>query len=182
MFQHSWKTATARLAVGLVLAVAGCRQSPRSETKVLAPELNLERVRFRVWRGSELRAFGEARQVTIRRDTTESSAADLRAEFPSGKEPVTVAAPAGEGVLSASTFTLRGGVELTRGDAQALTDHASYAPVPGGGARIEGDAPVKVARPGFELEGVGFTYDLVSDVLDLGGPVVARYARAGGAR
>jgi lipopolysaccharide export system protein LptC len=170
------------LALGLILAGAGCRQAPQPEAKALAPELNLERVRFRVWRGAELRARGEARRVTIRRDTTEATALDLRAEFPRDGLPVTVTAPAGEGVLSASTFTVHGGVVMTRGDARGTTDHATYAPAPGGGARISGDAPVEVVRPGFQLDGVGFTYGLATDVLDLGGPIVARYARAGSAR
>jgi lipopolysaccharide export system protein LptC len=70
---------------------------------------------------------------------------------------------------------------MTRGDAQATTDHATYLPAPGGGAQIKGDAPVEIVRPGFRLDGVGFTYDLAGDVLDLGGPVDARYA-SGSAR
>lgn len=146
----------------------------------MVPELNLERVRFRVWRGAELRVRGEARQVTIRRDTTDTTAVDLRAELPRGETPVTITAPAGEGVLSASTFSVHGGVVMTRGDTQATTDHARYAPGPDRVARIAGDAPVLVSRPGFRLEGVGFTYDLATDVLDLGGPITARYTRGGG--
>jgi lipopolysaccharide export system protein LptC len=167
------------LALGLILAATACHQSPQSETKALAPELNLERVRFRVWRGAELRARGEAREVRIRRDTTETVATELRAELPRGGTPVTVTAPAGEGVLSASTFSVQGGVILTRGDARATTDHASYAQGPDGTAQITGDAPVAVARPGFRMNGVGFSYDLATDVLELGGPLEAHYARSG---
>jgi lipopolysaccharide export system protein LptC len=180
MFQRLWMKGTARLALLLTLAAVACHETPQTETKALAPELNLERVRFRVWRGAELRARGEARQISIRRDTTGTTAEDLRAELPGGGTPVTVTAPQGDGILSASTFQVRGGVVMTRGDARATTDHARYAPGADGAPRITGDAPVTVERPGFRLDGVGFTYDLVTDVLDLGGPIQARYARGGG--
>jgi lipopolysaccharide export system protein LptC len=176
-------TVAARLAVGLFLAAAACSQSRQSEAKQLAPEFNLEGVRFRVWRGAELRARGEARQVTILRDTTETSAMDLRAEMPRAGGNVTITAPAGEGVLNSSTFTAHGGVVLTRGDARATTDRATYTPAPdGSSARITGREPVEVVRPGFRLDGIGFSYDLATDVLDLGEPVEARFARSGGAR
>jgi lipopolysaccharide export system protein LptC len=164
------------LALGLA---AACRpETPETETATLAPELKLERVRFRAWRGAELRTRGEARQVTLRRDSSQLTAVDLRAELPRAEQLVVIEAPAGEGVLSARTFTAHGGVVITRGDDQARTERARYAPGEGGAERVTGDDPVELERRGgFRLFGVGFVFDPQTSELDLGGPVRVRSER-----
>ena len=63
----------------------------------MVPELKLEEVRFRVWRGTELRVEGEARQASLRRDSTELEATDLLAVLPRGAEPVRIRTPRGQG-------------------------------------------------------------------------------------
>ena len=48
----------------------------------MTPELELEGVRFRLYRGDTLRASGEAARVGLRRDSTELTASNLAAVLP----------------------------------------------------------------------------------------------------
>jgi lipopolysaccharide export system protein LptC len=135
----------------------------------VAPELKLEGVRFRVWRGADLRVQGEAVQVTLRRDSTEVAAHDISAFLPRA-EPVHLTAREGTGVLQAQAFEAHGGVTMTRGQDVARTDHARYEPLPDGGATVKGDAPVQLDGPAYRLTGQGFTLDPETGDLQLGGP------------
>lgn len=140
-------------------AMPGCLPAKPVEGQGLVPELKLEGVRFRVYRGEDLRAFGEAASASLRRDSTELAARDVAATLPHGPAPVRIAAPAGGGVLSDRVFTASGGVTLTRGDDVARTDRARYAPAGDGAGLVTGDAPVVVEGAGYRLEGPGFTLD-----------------------
>jgi lipopolysaccharide export system protein LptC len=156
-----------------LLAAPGCRPAKPAEARGLPPELKLEEVRFRVYRGDALRAFGDAAAVSLRRDSTDLTARDLAATLPGEPDPVRIGAPAGEGVLSARVFEARGGVTVSRGEDVARTERARYAPSPGGGAGlVTGDRPVVVEGKGYRLEGNGFTLD----------PARGEIALRGGAR
>jgi lipopolysaccharide export system protein LptC len=179
MFQRPW---TKALAFGWAMAclLPACGSSQGTERTAVAPELKLERVRFRVWRGDALRARGDARQVTIRKDTSQVWAEDVRAELPSGSEPVLITAPAGRGNLAAGTFSAEGGVRVVHGGERATTERARYVPGPGGSdGQILGDDPVVVERGGNRLSGVGFTYDPRRGLLEVGGPVQTEAAGEG---
>lgn len=180
MFQRPW---TKALALGWVLAcfLPACSQSQGTEKTPVAPELKLERVRFRVWKGDGLRARGEAAQVTIRRDTSQVWAQDIRAELPSRDQPVFVTAPAGQGLLSAGTFSAEGGVRVVHGDERASTERARFEPGAGGqgSGRILGDDPVAVERGQARLNGVGFVFDPASGQLEVNGPVSTQAAGEG---
>lgn len=156
--------------VALALLPA-CKSSPKTGSTAVAPELKLERVRFRVWRGDVLRARGEARQVGIRRDTSHATAVDIRAELPARDEPVVITAPTAQGDLTAQIFTAEGGVVVTHAGQRAKTERARYEPGPSGQGLVTGQDPVVVERGNLRLDGVGFTYEPQLGDLQLGGPV-----------
>ncbi len=155
-----------------VLCLAACGSGPSNqEQTAVTPALKLERVRFRVWRGDALRVRGEAREVTLRRDTGVLEASELRAEMPSQGEPVVVTAPTAHGLVSTQEYVAEGGVVVTHGGERAVTERARWQPGPGEQGLVTGDAPVVVERQGAKLTGVGFKFDPRSGELQIGGPV-----------
>lgn len=130
----------------------------------MTPELELEGVRFRLYRGDTLRASGEAARVSLRRDSTELTASNLAAVLPGapGASPtegdVRIAAPEGRGILRARTFSASGGVTVARAGDVARTATARYEPSPDGG-RVLGDDPVLVEGEDYRLTGPGFVLD-----------------------
>ncbi len=159
MFQRSWTRTAAAVALAVPLLIApGCRAVQPGEAEGVVPELKLEGVRFRVYRGAALRTFGEAATASLRRDSSELSAKDLEAILPRAPAPVRIAAPVGEGVLSSRVFSAAGGVTVARGDDVARTARARYVPSPGGGV-VTGEDPVVVEGRGYRLDGIGFTLD-----------------------
>ena len=178
MFQRCW---TVVWAGAMALSPIACRSSQTSEPAAVVPELKLEGVHFRVWRGDDLRAEGDARQVTIRRDTTQATAQDLQAELPAAGQPVEISAPEATGLLSAQTFSAQGGVVVVHGAERATTERARYLPGPDGRGLVQGDDPVVVERGPLRLSGVGFTFDPETGELLLNGPVTTRVPGGGGA-
>jgi lipopolysaccharide export system protein LptC len=124
----------------------------------VAPELKLEGVRFRVFRGEELRASGEATTATLRRDSTRVTARELVAVLPGEGAPVRIAAERGEGMLTTRVFSATGGVVVSSGGDVARTASARYEPSPDGGL-VRGDEPVVVEGEGYRLDGPRFTLD-----------------------
>lgn len=155
--------------VGALIGTA-CQPSRPGESQDVAPELKLERVKFRVWRGADLRVTGEAATVSLRRDSSELRATDVAAVLPRDPEPVHVTAPVGQGVLEEQRFQASGGVVLRRGDQRALTESARYDPAPGGGAIVRGDQPVVLLGPTYRMDGTGFTLDPATGEVDVHGP------------
>lgn len=171
MFQRLWKRMPALIAAVICAGAApGCRPARPGEAREVVPELKLEEVRFRIWRGAELRAYGEAREASLRRDSSEVRARDLVAFLPHDPAPVRVAAPEGDGQLATHRFAVRGGVTVTRGDDVARTPSAAWAPAAGAsGGIVEGDEAVVVTGRGYRLEGTGFTLDPASGDLAIRG-------------
>lgn len=170
MVQRLWMRVVVVLSAILCSgAMSGCRPSQTGETEEVLPELKLQEVKFRVWRGTELRVDGEAAEVVLRRDSSELAARELEAVLPRG-EPVRITAPEGEGVLAERVFEAHGGVTVERGEEVARTDRARYSPLPDGGARVTGDRAIEVDGPRFRLEGTGFVLDPATGELDVQGP------------
>lgn len=146
----------------------------------MVPELKLEGVRFRVFRGEELRVGGEARTASLRRDSTEVGLRDLVATLPRGDEDVRISAAEGEGVLSRRTFQASGDVVVAQGDTVGRTTAARYLPLEGGEGLVRGDRPVVVEGPGYRLEGPRFTLDPATGVIAIegGASLVAGLAEA----
>jgi lipopolysaccharide export system protein LptC len=168
MFQRSWTRAALLLALAVCLGEAACRPSKSVGAQAVSPELKLEGVRFRVYRGGELRTFGKADRVSLRRDSTELTAANLEAILPRSTPPVRIAAPAGRGVLASRVFSASGGVTVTRGEDVARTERARYVPGPDGG-RVLGEDPIVVEGASYRLAGKGFTLLPSDGSISIGG-------------
>jgi lipopolysaccharide export system protein LptC len=136
----------------------------------VVPELALEGVRFRVWRGAELRVQGEARTATLRRDSSELVARDVLAVLPRPDAPIRITAPVGQGVLQLQTFEAHGGVVVQRGRDVARTETARYEPLATGGAVVRGDQPVELVGRGYRMDGTGFSLDPDTGDLQMWGP------------
>jgi lipopolysaccharide export system protein LptC len=170
MVQRFWKGMAVSLALAVSLAAPGCRAPKPGEGSDVVPELKLEGVTFRVYRGDALRAFGEARTTSLRRDSTDLSARDLVATLPRAGAPVRITAPTGAGVVSQQVFSASGGITVSRGEDVARTERARFEPSAAGG-RVVGDAPVIVEGRGYQLEGPGFTLDPTSGDISIRGGV-----------
>src|SRR5512140_1557470 len=168
MFQRSWTRAAVPLALAVSLAGTACQRNKPVEAQAVAPELKLEGVRFRVYRGSELRATGDADRATLRRDSTAVTASQLEALLPQSAPPVRITAPAGQGSLGQRTFSASGGVTVTRGEDVARTERARFVPGPGGGS-VTGDDPVSVEGRSYRLTGRGFTVTPADAEITVGG-------------
>jgi lipopolysaccharide export system protein LptC len=151
------------------LAVPGCRRAKAPEAEPVAPELKLDGVRFRVYRGEALRAFGLSDAASLRRDSSDVRAEQLDATLPRGAGPVHLTAPVGEGSLLSRVFEVSGGIVATRGDDVARTADARYEPQ-GRDGLVRGADPVSVEGPGYRLEGRGFTLDPAAGTIVMGGP------------
>lgn len=136
------------------------------------PELRLEGVRFRLFRGELLRAEGTASAVTYLRETTALSAADLALRLHERQDVVLLTSPAADGVVSTRTFQAGGGLRAVRGTDTAVTDSARFDPAAGKDGQVVGDLPVELAGRGYRLRGNGFTLD----------PAVGQIALRGGTR
>lgn len=145
----------------------GCGPAKPAEAGEVVPELKLEQVQFRVWRGTDLRVEGEARVATLRRDSTELRATDLVAVQPREDGPAVIRAPRGQGFLRTRVFTAEGGVTLEHGSDVGRTPSARY--VPDGGGRITGEEALVVEGRGYRLQGTGFELDPGSGELHLHG-------------
>lgn len=157
------------LAVAALVA-AGCGGATPRDPQAVAPELKLEGVRFRVYRGDSLRAHGEAATASLRRDSSELRASNVEATLPRGATPVRVTAPAGEGSLASRTFLATGGVVVARGDDAARTERARYEPGERDGRDlVRGDDPVALTGRGYSLTGRGFTLDPSAGTIVVGG-------------
>lgn len=134
------------------------------------PELRLEGVRFRLFRGAELRADGTASSLTYQRDSTAVKAADVRLNLHERRDAVVLTAPAGEGIVSARTFEAGGGLIVVRGTDTARTESARFDPTLGEDGQVVGDRPVELSGRGYRLRGNGFTLDpTVGDIALRGG-------------
>ena len=162
MFQRVCMKMTRSAAVAFaLLAAAGCGGSARRDAQAVAPELKLDGVHFRIYRGDDLRAFGDAETASLRRDSSELRAQQLDATLPRGETPVRLTAPAGEGSLATRRFQATGGVVVSRGEDSARTERARYEPSPDGAGDgvVRGDDPVVVSGRDYKLTGTGFTLD-----------------------
>ena len=147
------------LAATLAVIGGGCSQPRATEPRASAPELRLEGVRFRLFRGERLRADGTASALTYQRESTAVTAADGALRLHGKRDVVTVTAPTGSGVVSARTFQASGGLVAARGTDTVQTDSARYDPTRGPQGEVVGESPVELAGTGYRMRGNGFTLD-----------------------
>jgi hypothetical protein len=150
----------------VLLAGCGASEPPGSGTE---PEIRLETVQFRAYRGADPSASGQAARAVYRRTSGEVEASDAQVTLPSpGAPDLTITAPVLVGDLAARTWSASGGVVLFRGDATARTASARYSAQDG---RVRGDEPVEVAGPGYRLAGPAFTADPATGDVEIRGGV-----------
>ena len=156
-------SSSTHLALGILAALiagaAACAPPRTAEERRAAPELRLEGVRFRLFRGDAQSASGTASVVTYLRDTTAMKVTDLAMHLRDRGEEVVVTAPAGEGVVSARTFAASGGLLGIRGADNAATESARFDPTAGSRGLVIGDDPVELWGRGYRLRGNGFSLD-----------------------
>jgi len=169
MFQRACMRTTAYILVALsALAASGCRAAKVPEAQPVVPELKLDGVRFRIYRGDSLRVFGDADTTSLRRDSSELHARQLDATLPRQGAAVLITAPEGHGSLLSRVFDVWGGVLASRGDDVARTERARYEP-DGGDGVVHGDDPVEVVGRAYRLNGVGFTLDPSAGEIEIHG-------------
>jgi hypothetical protein len=152
------------------LAAAGCGSALQRDQGAVPPELRMEGVHYRVYRGDTLRTFGDADTVSLRRDSSEVRASGLDAVLPRSPLPVHITAPTGQGFLASRVYQASGGVVVSRGDDAGRTDRARYEPGEGDTADlVHGEDPVTVTGRGYELTGRGFTLDPETGTVVVGG-------------
>jgi hypothetical protein len=150
---------------------AGCTPDGTA-AKPRPPEVRLDDVSFRAWRGAELAASGTAASATYHRDTGTVVAEEARVTIPRPGEPgLEATAPVLRGDVKARTWNGEGGVLLTRGDVEARTPSARFSE---GDGQVRGDEPVVVSGPGWRLSGPAFTADPRSGDVDIRGGVRLR--------
>ncbi|MEI7704533.1 MAG: hypothetical protein WCK73_08020 [Deltaproteobacteria bacterium] len=121
------------------------------------PEVSLEDVQARAWRGADLAASGTADRVVYRRDTGSVTATNAHVDIPRPVPPdLSLSAPTLAGDLRSRVWKGEGGVVLTRGDAVARTPSARFAESDG---MVRGDEPVEIVGPGYRMSGPAFTAD-----------------------
>jgi lipopolysaccharide export system protein LptC len=171
-------TGGSRRSIGWILAVAAagaiaCAPARSPESAGDPPELRLEGVRYRLYRGEAVRADGTAATVSFRRDSTDVKGTDLTALLHDRAEPVRMTAPAGNGVVQTRRFEASGGIRAVRKMDVVTTATARFVPVegPGAGGIVVGDEPVQIEGTGYRMQGTGFTLDpAAGDVVLRGQP------------
>jgi hypothetical protein len=151
-----------------ITALAGCAM-PEPAAEARPPQVRLEGVQFRAWRGEALAASGTAREATYLRGSGEIDARDVEATLPRpGAPDLALRAPVLAGDLRARTWSASGGVTLRRGDATARTASARWSAEDG---LVRGDEPVEIAGPRWRLAGPGFTADPETGNVEMKGGV-----------
>lgn len=133
------------------------------------PEVRLEGVRFRLFRGDALRADGTASLLTYERVSTSVKAEEIALRLREPGQIVTLSAPEGEGVVASKSFEARGGLLAVRGSDRARTESARFDPDQGKQGEVVGDRPVELVGDGYRLRGNGFTLDPAVGVIALRG-------------
>jgi len=147
--------------------LTGCRAAEAPPDRA-QPEMRLENVHFRSYRGPALSSFGEATGLVYHRDTGDAVAQDAKVVLtPEGSAEVHLSAPVLAGNLPSRTYQARGGVVMDRGIDSARTATARY----GADGIVRGDEPIELLGPGYRLSGPAFTLDPADGVLVIRGGV-----------
>ncbi len=144
------------LVMTVASPIVGCGASGTKEEDRLAPELRLEEVHFRVFRGAHLVARGSAARATYRRDTGDYTAEGVEAFLAGDGQPSRLTAPRAAGNPETRDLSASGGVRLERGQEVASSDEARYDP---GDRLVHGDRPLLLRGREWVLEGPTWLLD-----------------------
>jgi hypothetical protein len=162
--------------------LTGCYARSSADLEESPPEIQLEGVGLRFFRGNELRAVGRAQRATFLRNTADGTAQAVKVHFLASQDRPEIDLVAREvrGNTRTQDAIASGGVRLSRADgAVGTTERAHLA---GAQKRADGELPVDVVGEGYRVHAVsGFTMDIsVPGSLALRGPVETHLV--GGAR
>ncbi len=146
------------LAVALLSPTVGCGARGAQEEDRLAPELRLEDVHFRVFRGAQLAARGTAVRATYRRDSGDYTAEGVETFLAGDGQPgwSRLTAPRAAGNPGTKDLAASGGVRFESGPEVALSDEARYDPRD---RWVHGDRPLVLRGRSWALEGPSWLLD-----------------------
>lgn len=161
-------------ALAAILALGGCAAPTAPETGRAAPELVLQGVGFKFFRGSQLTTVGMARAASFRTDTGDASAEKTRTVFlRAGEQEAVLLAGQMAGNVHTRQADAKGGVRIL--DAEGTVATTARAHLDGETHRASGSAPVEVTGKSFRSQASGFSLDLVgSRTLVFEGPVASQ--------
>jgi hypothetical protein len=138
------------------------------ETEKVTPEIRLEELGFRAYRGGRVAATGDAAQAGYRRDTGDFILETMSVVLPEpdGGAEARLTAPLGRGNARARDLLASGGVKLVRGTDVATTEEARYL---GSDGLVHGDRPISVQGTGYVLAGPRFVIDPKAQALRIDG-------------
>jgi hypothetical protein len=140
------------------------------------PEVVLHGVRAQHFKGGELTAIGRAARLTYARDSTHFVAYEARMRFrdrdaPTGAKGTVkgteLTAPEVRGILSSKQADGQGGVTLNA--TGGLVGHTERAHFDGVTMTAAGRLPVRLAGPGYTLDGRDFVFHLRDSMFEFGG-------------
>lgn len=154
----------------------GCIARPPSDIGEAPPEILLEGVGFKFFRGTDLRAVGRASQATFLRDTGDGMAQNVRMRLLADPErpEIEIVTSNVTGNVRTQQATATGGVRAAEaGGAAGLT---ATARLDGVGRSATGDDPVDIAGAGYHVHAdKGFLLNFAAPGgLALQGPVETR--------
>jgi hypothetical protein len=160
----------------LLSALAACPAEPPPAAAGVGPELELEGVGLRFFRGSELRAVGRSRTAAMERESGELKAEEIRLRLlpTASRQEVAMSAASGAGNIRSQEAEFWGAVRVKQaGGPEGATERAHLF---GREHRATGTQPVELAGEGYRVHAEGgFSMEL-SDPgkLDLAGPTLTR--------
>ncbi|BDG09920.1 hypothetical protein [Anaeromyxobacter paludicola] len=134
----------------------------------MTPEVKLEGLSFRVFRGAELEVSGTARSATWERGSAGLSAEQVVAHFPpsEGRPAASVTAARMTGSLRTHDFAATGGLVASQGAERIESPSGRYSSRTG---FLSGDEQVEVFGKGYQLSGKGYALDPTTRALTIGG-------------
>lgn len=155
-------------AFALLVSAGACEPAGPRGNEEVPPQLTFENLDFRVFKGAELTAEGNARQARFRRDTGDLAAERVKVRFPANAtQPEThITATRGSGNVKEHHFKAWDGVRSEQPGEVATTSEAWYSATDG---LVRGDKPVEVRRSHLVVTGPGFTLDPRDQVLEIEG-------------
>lgn len=171
------------LVAGLALgAASSCRLDPDKAPAAMPPNVTLQGVQLRTYRGDRLVARGQAERLVYDRVSSDFEARACRLELPSrssrdgSRVDVLVTAPTARGNVQAETAQGEGGVTMEASSGvRASTPSARY---DGVAKSAHGSETVWVRGPGYLVDAEGFTADLSTEQVTFERNVRSRVGRA----
>ena len=168
----TWAARSVAVAV-CILATPGCSSDGTSEAAQVAPELKLEGVRFRVYRGEHFARPARLPRPPCAGTPPASPPASSSPSSP-GRAPRSASTPLWAKGRSRPESSLPGRRDGQPSRRRRPDRQRAVRASPGGAGLVRGDEPVVVEGEGYRLEGPRFTLDPESGEIAIAGRRTAR--------